>query len=283
MVPPLVFTCLFQSHTRFQLWGIYFPMITCGHVIMCKNSLLLKLNVASKLASKHLWGYHLFCCWWYLPYSVAILPALPSALHAFVSPLLRWRPCTLQLSKEPDKAITGPFMHCKSLSLEAMVLQFSRGPDKAITGPFMHCKSLSLEAMVLQFSRGPDKAIKDPFMHCKSLSLEAMALQLSRGPDKAITDPLMHYKSFSLEAIALQLSRGPDKAIIDPFMHCKSLSLETMALQLTRGPDKAITDPFMNCNPILYMQAWSPSGNLLILTRLPRDTSAFLAPYEMCH
>ena len=29
------------------------------------NSLRLKLSVASKWASKHLWGYHLFCCWWY--------------------------------------------------------------------------------------------------------------------------------------------------------------------------------------------------------------------------
>ena len=29
------------------------------------NSLRLKLNVASKWASKHLWGNHLFCCWLY--------------------------------------------------------------------------------------------------------------------------------------------------------------------------------------------------------------------------
>ena len=27
------------------------------------NSLLLKSSVASKWASKNLWGYHLFCCW----------------------------------------------------------------------------------------------------------------------------------------------------------------------------------------------------------------------------
>ena len=30
------------------------------------NSLRLKSSVASKWASKHLWEYHLFCCWWYL-------------------------------------------------------------------------------------------------------------------------------------------------------------------------------------------------------------------------
>ena len=30
------------------------------------NSLRLKSNVDSKWATKHLWGYHLFCCWWYI-------------------------------------------------------------------------------------------------------------------------------------------------------------------------------------------------------------------------
>ena len=30
------------------------------------NSLRLKSNVASKWASKHIWGYHLFCCWRYI-------------------------------------------------------------------------------------------------------------------------------------------------------------------------------------------------------------------------
>ena len=32
------------------------------------NSLRLKSNVASNWARKHLWGYHLFCCWWYIDY-----------------------------------------------------------------------------------------------------------------------------------------------------------------------------------------------------------------------
>ena len=40
---------------------------TCHNIItinyyMQVNSLRLKLNLASKWASKHLWGYHLFCC-----------------------------------------------------------------------------------------------------------------------------------------------------------------------------------------------------------------------------
>ena len=30
------------------------------------NSLRLKPNVVSKWTSKHLWEYHLFCCWWYI-------------------------------------------------------------------------------------------------------------------------------------------------------------------------------------------------------------------------
>ena len=30
------------------------------------NSLRLQLSVVSKWASKHLWGYHLLWCWWYV-------------------------------------------------------------------------------------------------------------------------------------------------------------------------------------------------------------------------
>ena len=46
-----------------------------ARIIQCQNnssyyvqviSLQLKSNVASKKACKHLWGYNLFCCWWYI-------------------------------------------------------------------------------------------------------------------------------------------------------------------------------------------------------------------------
>ena len=39
--------------------------ITISYFVQ-ENSLRLKSSVVSKWASKHLWGYHLFCGWWYM-------------------------------------------------------------------------------------------------------------------------------------------------------------------------------------------------------------------------
>ena len=37
------------------------------------NLLRLKSSVSSKWASKLLWGYHLFCCWWYISSVIEII------------------------------------------------------------------------------------------------------------------------------------------------------------------------------------------------------------------
>ena len=44
-----------------KLHSIYLLIINYGYYGQV-NSLQLKSRVASKWASKHLWGYHLFCC-----------------------------------------------------------------------------------------------------------------------------------------------------------------------------------------------------------------------------
>ena len=51
---------LYFSCTKFTC-----PLITYTSYVQV-NSFRLKSIVASKWASKHLWGYHLFCCLWYI-------------------------------------------------------------------------------------------------------------------------------------------------------------------------------------------------------------------------
>ena len=55
------------------------PEFTCYYVqytiryYVQVNSLRLKSSVSSKWENKLLWGYHLFCCWWYISSAIEII------------------------------------------------------------------------------------------------------------------------------------------------------------------------------------------------------------------
>ena len=78
----LLIECTINSKINGTLKGVYLPIlklhsilavanllahnnITINNYYVKVNSLRLKSRVTSKWASKHLWGYHLFCCWWH--------------------------------------------------------------------------------------------------------------------------------------------------------------------------------------------------------------------------
>ena len=67
--PPKVFTCPFRSYLHFSRAEFTCPVAHNNITILYYGQvklLRLKSSVTSKWASKHLWGYHLFCCWWYI-------------------------------------------------------------------------------------------------------------------------------------------------------------------------------------------------------------------------
>ena len=70
------------------------------------NSLRLKSSVSSKWASKLRWGYHLFCCWWYISSAIEIIsdeisPASSNFLTTFSELGPPW--CNLANRETEDK------------------------------------------------------------------------------------------------------------------------------------------------------------------------------------
>ena len=64
-----------------NLWLCYYVQV---------NLQRLKKSVASKWASKNLWGYHLFCCWWcILSFHCTFFLAI-SLFFFFTLPLALW-------------------------------------------------------------------------------------------------------------------------------------------------------------------------------------------------
>ena len=94
MVPPKVFTYPFRNKI------IY-------HKLLCAiNSVRLKSSVSSKWTSKLLWGYHLFCCWWYISSAIEIIsdeisPASCNFLTSFTQLGPPW--CNLANRETEDK------------------------------------------------------------------------------------------------------------------------------------------------------------------------------------
>ena len=78
----LILVCTVNSKINGTLKGVYWSISKLHLILAVANllahnnvtisyyvqvhSLRLKQSVASKWTSKHLWGCHLFCCWWYL-------------------------------------------------------------------------------------------------------------------------------------------------------------------------------------------------------------------------
>ena len=71
------------------------------------NSLRLKSSIASKWASKHLWGYHLFCWRWYIYSYASKLLFIVERASAYV----------LYLDTKQTDAVRGAWCYCQGIYL----------------------------------------------------------------------------------------------------------------------------------------------------------------------
>ena len=67
-IPKSVYLPISKQHSILVVANLLANNNITINYCMQVNSLGLKSNVASKWASKHLMGYHLFCCWLYIIY-----------------------------------------------------------------------------------------------------------------------------------------------------------------------------------------------------------------------